>query len=396
MFFTVTPKHGLPTDTQVQNQASVIFDVNPPIPTPTWTNTLDNTPPASHVVALPATEISTSFTIQWTGTDVGSGVQDFTIYVSDNGGPFAALLSNTPVTSATFTGQTGHVYGFHSIARDLVGGVEAAKSAAETATQVLADITPPVIVAHVTGTSGTDGWYVTSSSGCSPRALNSDTAGITVTCTATNGIGLIATAPMSLKIDKTRPSITGSRTPEPNASGWNNAGVTVSFQCSDSLSGLAPGSPPSPTVLSTEGVGQSVTRTCQDLAGNSSSSTVSNVNLDLTPPTVTVGVGLAALWPPNGKLVPDTISGTVIDKLSGIDPSTVAYKVIDEYGQIQPAGPITLAPNGRYSFRVMLEASRLGQDLNGRQYQIVVSAADKAGNRASASMTVTVPHDRGK
>ena len=54
------------------------------------------------------------------------------------------------------------------------------------------------------------------------------------------------------------------------------------------------------------------------------------------------------------------------------------------------------ANDGTYSFTVMLEASRLGQDLNGRQYQIVVSAQDKAGNPATASTIVTVPHDLGK
>jgi len=45
---------------------------------------------------------------------------------------------------------------------------------------------------------------------------------------------------------------------------------------------------------------------------------------------------------------------------------------------------------------VNLEASRLGADRDGRRYQVIVTAADKAGNRASASTIVTVPHDSGK
>ena len=92
----------------------------------------------------------------------------------------------------------------------------------------------------------------------------------------------------------------------------------------------------------------------------------------------------------------DTISGVISDALSGIDPTTLAFQVIDQYGVVQPTGPISLGPDGTYSFTVMLEASRLGQDLNGRQYQIVVSAQDKAGNPATASTIVTVPHDLGK
>ena len=102
------------------------------------------------------------------------------------------------------------------------------------------------------------------------------------------------------------------------------------------------------------------------------------------------------LWPANGKLVPDTISGAVTDLVSGIDPGTVSFVVVDEYGQLQPAGPFALGADGRYSFSVGLEARRLGQDSDGRHYQVIISAADKAGNQTSASTMVTVPHDQGK
>lgn len=36
-----------------------------------------------------------SFTVQWEGRDVGSDVQDFTIYVSDNGAPFSVWQQDT-------------------------------------------------------------------------------------------------------------------------------------------------------------------------------------------------------------------------------------------------------------------------------------------------------------
>ena len=101
-----------------------------------WTNTLDNTPPVSQVSSLRATQLCTSFTVQWSGNDVGAGVQDYTIYVSDNGGAFAPWLTNTSSTSSVFTGEIGHTYGFYSIARDLVGNIEPAKTSAETSTMV--------------------------------------------------------------------------------------------------------------------------------------------------------------------------------------------------------------------------------------------------------------------
>ena len=68
--------------------------------------------------------------------DVGSGIQDYTVYASDNGSPFTPWLTNSPAVSATFQGQDGHSYGFYSIARDRVGNLEASKSAAEATTRV--------------------------------------------------------------------------------------------------------------------------------------------------------------------------------------------------------------------------------------------------------------------
>ena len=49
--------------------------------------------------------------------------------------------------------------------------------------------------------------------------------------------------------------------------------------------------------------------------------------------------------------------------------------------------------DGEYTFTVALEASRGGNDRDGRQYLIVVSAKDIAGNLGGASATVTVPRN---
>jgi len=135
VFFTVRPKVGLATNTQVQNQATIIFDANPPINTPLWTNTIDASSPSSQVTTLPAFENSVAFPVLWSGTDLGAGIQDFTVYVSDNGGAFSAFQTNATATSATFAGQAGHTYAFYSIARDLVGNVESPKTIAEATTE---------------------------------------------------------------------------------------------------------------------------------------------------------------------------------------------------------------------------------------------------------------------
>ena len=113
----------------------MIFD-GKPLDTPIWSNRLDNTPPVSKVSQLSTTQAATTFQVQWSGTDVGSGIQDYTVSVSDNNGPFTSWQTNAAAASATFTGQVGHTYSFYSIARDLVGNVETAKTGAEATTTV--------------------------------------------------------------------------------------------------------------------------------------------------------------------------------------------------------------------------------------------------------------------
>ncbi len=117
--------------------------------------------------------------------------------------------------------------------------------------------------------------------------------------------------------------------------------------------------------------------------------------LDTTPPAITIAVNPKTLWPPNGKSAPVTISGTITDTGSGVNANSAAYSVKDEYGEVQPRGAIALGPGGNYSFTVLLQASRRGPDVDGRRYTITVRAKDNAGNGASKTSVVTVPHDQG-
>jgi hypothetical protein len=115
-----------------------------------------------------------------------------------------------------------------------------------------------------------------------------------------------------------------------------------------------------------------------------------------TPPVIKITATPDTLWPPNGRLVPVTVSGTITDAGSGVAPSTATFEVKDEYGLIQPRGQITtLDMTGNYTFTIQLQASRKGNDKDGRQYTITVSAEDDAGNTGSATAIVTVPYDQG-
>ena len=118
--------------------------------------------------------------------------------------------------------------------------------------------------------------------------------------------------------------------------------------------------------------------------------------LDTTPPVITLSATPKVLWPPNGKRVPVMISGTITDTGSGVYVNSAAYAVKDEYGEVQPRGAITFVPGGAYSFIVLLQASRLGTDLDGRRYTVTVRAKDNAGNGGSRTSVVTVPHESGR
>jgi hypothetical protein len=122
--------------------AQVFFDFNPPIATPTVIRTIDSTPPTSHVLPLPEVENSPSFQVQWSGTDEGSGIATFDVFVSDNGGPFTPFLLGTTDTSATFTGVFGHTYSFYCVAIDNVGNQEATPTTAQASTRLI-DVPPP-------------------------------------------------------------------------------------------------------------------------------------------------------------------------------------------------------------------------------------------------------------
>ncbi len=221
-------------------------------------------------------------------------------------------------------GQAGHSYGFYTVAPDFVGNVEGAKTVADATTQVvIGNTTPPVIIPHISGTLGNNGWYesnvtvtwnvsdpesgIASSSGCnSTTTLTADTAGVTLTCSATNGAGLTSSAPVTMKIDKTPPSITCRTTP-------------------------------------------------------------------------------STLWPPNHQMVPVRATVNVNDATSG------------------PAGLVlTSATSSEPGISMTFKGSQLDRQPRTDWFEPIVSGpvpderSDVAGNTASCSTTVRVPHDQAK
>ena len=152
--FTVAPVAGLPSGTQVANQAFVEFDFLGDIadhPAPKegpWINRIDAEAPTSRAESLPEQVAGLEATISWTGQDEveGSGLASYDVYVSDDGGEYALWLEDTMETSAVFHGQHGHKYAFYTLATDNVGHVEEWPSEPDAWTTLL-DPTAPTIEA---------------------------------------------------------------------------------------------------------------------------------------------------------------------------------------------------------------------------------------------------------
>ena len=204
--------------------------------------------------------------------------------------------------------------------------------------------------------------------------------------------------------DNVAPTTTASTSASPNGAGWFNANVSLNLNASDNQGGsgvreirysldgganfttVSGGSASIP--FSADGI-HAVQYFAVDNANNQGAAQSFTVQLDKTAPAVTVSTNPSVLSPPNKKMRPVTVSGWVSENLSGVASST--YRVVDEYGQIQPSGSFTVNANGSYSFVVSLQADRDNKDKNGRIYTVFVQAVDAAGNARESSATVTVP-----
>lgn len=219
---------------------------------------------------------------------------------------------------------------------------------------------------------------IVSSSSTSPLLFATEGASITAAVTVTDAAGNNATFTSPLvNIDKTAPSIVGSRTPDPNAAGWNAADVTVMFACSDGLSGLAAGSPPPPTVVSTEGSNQAVGGACADQAGNVVSTGVTGINIDKTPPLVANVMVTPAAIPSNSS----TILSADFSDSGGSNLSSASCR-------INSGAPVFLAVSGASAS----VSEVVGPFAGAGVYDVCVSDQDIAGNtgvESCVSLTVT-------
>ncbi len=118
----------------ISNRASIIFDLNAPILTNTFTNIIDDRIPVSSVSPLPASTKDSLITVSWTGSDLGSQIKSYNIFVSTNDSAYVLWKVAKEEGSAVFKGKDGNRYKFFSVATDSIGFAENLKSTPEAVT----------------------------------------------------------------------------------------------------------------------------------------------------------------------------------------------------------------------------------------------------------------------
>ena len=98
---------------------------------------IDTTAPSSST-SSPASVGSTSFTVSWSGSDSGSGIDSYDVQYKNvtTGGSWTTWKSAVSYLSSSFSGTDGHTYQFRSRARDNVGNLESYPSGYDSPTAV--------------------------------------------------------------------------------------------------------------------------------------------------------------------------------------------------------------------------------------------------------------------
>ena len=123
--YNISRRAGLSDGTAISNKASIVFDINEPILTPTWVNTVDAVCPESRVTNVVQQNDSIA-TIYLEGDDTRSGVWKYDLYVQYGEGSSWIKFAECSADSSyvDFHYYEGMDYGFCVLATDSAGNVE--------------------------------------------------------------------------------------------------------------------------------------------------------------------------------------------------------------------------------------------------------------------------------
>jgi hypothetical protein len=292
------------------NEVSIDRDTTPPTITPVRVGTLGNN-------GWYTSEVSLSFDC----TDATSGIDACTpagpVVLSANG-------ANPPV-AANATDRAGN--------------------RSSISDQVRIDTLPPQIAANLPQANG-EGWYnaaVAVSFDCADlhsgidscpgdQLVTLDGANQSVSAVARDRAGLETPIVVGgINLDTAPPTVAFTTSSVPNAAGWHRDIITVTFDCSDTLSGVA--SCPEPVELSNEGSNITLPAAVVDNADNTADVEVGPFLIDLQGPQIVASVSPA----PNAdglRALPVTVSFTCTDAVSGVeqcpDPIVIEGSGLDQ------------------------------------------------------------------
>jgi hypothetical protein len=108
-------------------------------------------------------------------------------------------------------------------------------------------------------------------------------------------------------------------------------------------------------------------------------------------PTVVISLSRSMIWPPNHKMVSVSVNGTITEPANCVTLSK-SCALTDEYGLF--SGAVSLSGGDSFTGASFVEAWRLGQDMDGRNYSYTCTATNSFGTGTSNTAIATVPHDQ--
>ncbi len=258
-----------------------------------------------------------------------SGVKE--IRYSVDGGPEQVASGNTVTVHVPLNGTGAGTVSYYAV--DNAGNEETANTVS-----LKWDNIAPSVKHSLSAPANADGWHkagvtvtfsakdddngsgVDDATLTAPVAVTTETAGQNVVGTAKDRAGNEGTDSVTVKLDTTDPVITAAITAgNLTASGWYNGPVTVTFTCSDALSGVAVC--PAPVKLTANGV-NSAGGTATDVAGNTAAATLGGIRIDQEKPTLTeANVNVAGASYTVGSVPSATCTAT--DSFSGVKSCVV-------------------------------------------------------------------------
>ena len=333
--------------------------------TPTWTTDcpfahFDDPTSLKTTLSVPSTVVPVNCHVTLTITDLGglSASCTTSLTIVDSTSP--ALSCPSPVILAADENC-------QAVVPDFLGGLTVSDNCTETSALTLTQVPTAGIPIRL----GTTTVIVTAAD----ESGNTNSCATTVTVKDTTPPTIICPGDVSVK-------------PEPgNCSTVVNFEVTVSDNCPGATVACDP-----PSGSHFPGGTTAVVCRAMDLAGNESSCSFNVTVEDLEAPQITKLTAVPnILWPPNRKMVPVKLDVATMDNCGVVSSRIISVSRNDaaqDVGNVrEPKWELT----GNLSLNLWAERSPTAKE---RIYTVLVACSDAAGNTATKSVVVTVPHDK--